>query len=1050
MGSVINMKSKKYLVLMAAIVTLFAAETVFSKIQFKPLKKNDAVKTGPTQDSRLVYRFFDEDFISGGYAYWYPDNSKVFIPEESGKNGEVALQFDLDANDYSGGSVCLYNLLYDMSDIFSTGALQFWIKGQNGGEIAWVALVDEENTDGKKTVVRLPLQNYGGITNEWTQIQIPLVDFGNRGVFWDEKKRVEVPEKFNWKGVGEFRVEIKKADNPSFKVWVDDVFVLRDVFEAKEVKEEIYWDEVEEDIIALDVTKRPDVKDIYTVFEDNFPAGGFTYVYGGKTAYSIQNAGGKNPVIACYLDNRDYSGVTIALGAGKSVDLRELRTKDASGLAFWAKGAKGVSAIYVGLLDDESDGFKVQTKVSLGDFGNIDTTWKYFMIPLHHFQDNGRYWDESKKAEVLGDVDWGKINEVRFSNNKSENKVEADSVPFFVDHITFIDSIPGYVNPATYWANFESDAPDIMLHDFEDENKIALWEGATGPKSEVRIEKVESGAKNGGNNALSISYKLNDWCDAVLDYKKHDIDPNLRDWTKHWGLKFEMYTEKAYQGVVVQVNDAGGEVFVAATGSQRGWNEVLVPFKDFYKFPYWQPEDAVQNGKFDMEDIQSIDFKPSGEGTAGTFYIDNVRLTNEREVKLAPVPEKIEVVVSGNPENVLTEKINSGIFGINAALWDGDLLKPKTAEYVKAVNHSVLRYPGGLRADEDHWEEVLEKKDWMVDTDEFLEFCEQTNTTPMITVNFGTGTPEEAARWVEHCNIKRKANVKYWEVGNELYGDWHANYCSAEEYGKRAAEFIKQMKAVDPSILVTVVWVLDGDWNKTVFEYTKDLADGVNVHHYPQHTGEENDAALLAAPQTLDDILPNVRRQTEEFGVPGKKYEIWLTEWNSVDFEPGPQTLSLVNGIFVADYLGMLAKNNIEQASYWDIHNDVTPQGGDYGYLSRTGAPDGDNVPRPSYWAFKLASESLRGKLIESNTAQDNVTSYLTENNGKKTLMIVNKMPRTKANISIDIPGFKGSAILKQLNNENATTGYSSEEIEINTEYKVTTPAYSITAIEIQ
>ncbi|MDO5576345.1 MAG: carbohydrate-binding protein, partial [Fibrobacter sp.] len=254
----------------------------------------------------------------------------------------------------------------------------------------------------------------------------------------------------------------------------------------------------------------------------------------------------------------------------------------------------------------------------------------------------------------------------------------------------------------------------------------------------------------------------------------------------------------------------------------------------------------------------------------------------------------------------------------------------------------------------------------------------------------------------------------------------------------------------DPSIIVTVVWVLEGDWNRTVFEYTKDLADGVNVHHYPQHTGEENDAALLSAPQTLDEIMPNVKRQTQEYGTPGKHYEIWLTEWNSVDFEPGPQTLSIVNGLFVADYLGMLSKHNIEQASYWDIHNDITPQGGDYGYLSRTGAPDGDNVPRPSYWAFKMASESLRGKLVETSTGEDNVTSYLTENNGKKTLLIVNKMPRTKADVSINIPGFTGNADLKQLDKNSGLAGYSTKSVQIKQGSKIEVPAFSIAVIAIK
>ncbi|MCX7726712.1 MAG: hypothetical protein N2053_07670, partial [Chitinispirillaceae bacterium] len=247
-----------------------------------------------------------------------------------------------------------------------------------------------------------------------------------------------------------------------------------------------------------------------------------------------------------------------------------------------------------------------------------------------------------------------------------------------------------------------------------------------------------------------------------------------------------------------------------------------------------------------------------------------------------------------------------------------------------------------------------------------------------------------------------------------------------------------------------VVWVLEGEWNKDVFKHTKDLADAVIIHNYPQHQGEENDAALLSSSASLPEIIEGVKRQLREYGTEGKKYEIWLTEWNSVDFNPGPQTLSIVNALFVVDYLGTLAKVNIEHASYWDIHNDITEQGGDYGYLSRTGAPDGDNVPRPSYWAFKLASESIRGKLVKSETNNENVASYLTQKNGKKTLVVINKMPETKAEIKIDIEGFSGKGIKKLLNKENMKTGYTTEPIEVNKDKHIVLPPYSVIAISIE
>jgi alpha-L-arabinofuranosidase len=326
----------------------------------------------------------------------------------------------------------------------------------------------------------------------------------------------------------------------------------------------------------------------------------------------------------------------------------------------------------------------------------------------------------------------------------------------------------------------------------------------------------------------------------------------------------------------------------------------------------------------------------------------------------------------------------------------------------------------------------------------------------MFTVNYGTGTAEEAARWVAYAKNKN-ANVKYWEIGNELYGSWHANHCTPDEYGKKAREFAIQMKKADPNAHITAVWMLDGDWNEGVFKHVKDVVDGVNVHHYPQNTGQENDAGLLAAPQTLNEILPAVRKQLEEFGVPGKKYEIWLTEWNSVDFEPGPQTMTIVNALFVADYLGMLAHHNIDQASYWDVHNDVTPQGGDYGYLSRSGAPDGDNVPRSSYWAFKMASQSLgRGSLLESSTGNDLVSTYLTKDGKKQSLMIVNKYPKTVADVTINIPGFEGKAKKQQLTSENSGspgkkgTGPKEETVDVKPGVKLSLPAHSLTTLTIE
>jgi hypothetical protein len=212
--------------------------------------------------------------------------------------------------------------------------------------------------------------------------------------------------------------------------------------------------------------------------------------------------------------------------------------------------------------------------------------------------------------------------------------------------------------------------------------------------------------------------------------------------------------------------------------------------------------------------------------------------------------------------------------------------------------------------------------------------------------------------------------------------------------------------------------VLEGEWNEKVLKHTADVADGIIVHHYPQHFGEENDFALLSAPQTLGPIFDRLHKVAEKWskGKPNK-LEIWLTEWNSVDFNPGPQTLAVENALFVADYLGELAKMGADNAQYWDIHNDMTPEGGDYGYLTRSGE-NCMNCPRPSFWGFQMASDALRGKLVQTTVEGDKeslLSVYLTDNKGKKSLLVVNKSPYSDFDLKLDIPGFSGKGSVQVL-----------------------------------
>jgi len=984
----------------------------------------------PRPPRLVVYKFFDEQYRQGGYDYAYGGKSKgVTITKEGGYKSKAAVQINLDPKDYSGASLCLYNESFDLSKYMLDSKLEFYIKGKNGGEQLLIGLLDEEVSDGKKTQVKMSLNKYVQITKDWQKVSIPLIDFPDRGLYWDQTKKTELPARIDWNKIAEIRFSIDKGTNPSFDIFVDNIEIVKGNQKAKPKPKVVYWDENNE---VVNGPKNPEkldgkAKPIATFYDNGMK--GFSYVYGGLTAQKeidSKTAGNSN-VLAMYIDNNDWSGVTYSLGEGKFIDLSKVRND--GGLYFWIKGKNGGEKLYIGIMDNQGNDVKSQTKLALNDWIKVSKDWQLVKIPLKKFMDKGKAWDANKQAEVAKDVKWNKIQEIRFSVGKGENAGEPGKpapVSVYVDQITFTSNID-WVDPDKKWDSFKSNAPDLVISDFEGKFATELWEPSTGPKSQL---KHSIGKGNLDGNSLNVEhYLLADWVDVVLDMKKRNREAKYRDWTKHWGIMFDVYSDKAWQSITVQISDDGNEIFVSNTGVPKGRTTVLVPFRSFSKFPYYQPPDAKENGLFDLTNVISLDFKPSGEGTSGNFQVDNIRLTNKRELPKVERPAVVKGTIKGNFNEVVNPEIAGGIFGINAALWDGDLLeargaKTQTAEYVKRVNHGIIRYPGGLRADDDHWKEILDNKDWMVDTDEFLEWLKKTGANAMFTVNFGSGTAEEAAAWVKHTNVTKKANIKYWEIGNEVYGNWHPYYekygkDGGDIYGKRAREFILAMKKVDPTIKVAVLGVLEGEWNEKVLKHTADVADGIIVHHYPQHFGEENDFALLSSPQTLDKIYERLHNVVKKHSKnKDKQLEIWLTEWNSVDFNPGVQTLSIVNGLFVADYLGMLAQVGADNAQYWDIHNDLTPEGGDYGYLTRSYEEGCGNCPRPSYWAFKMASDALRGKLVKTTVEGDKeamITTYLTQNGKKKSLLVVNKSPYSDFDFKLDIPEFKGKAKMQVL-----------------------------------
>ena len=125
---------------------------------------------------------------------------------------------------------------------------------------------------------------------------------------------------------------------------------------------------------------------------------------------------------------------------------------------------------------------------------------------------------------------------------------------------------------------------------------------------------------------------------------------------------------------------------------------------------------------------------------------------------------------------------------------------------------------------------------------------------PVLTVNMGDGTAEEAAAWVEYCNgdatseygaLRTKNghpqphDVRVWFVGNEQFGNWQVGHVDAETYARRYLEFARAMRTVDEGLTLIGVGVpadLYAHWNEAVLGIAASEMDQYSVHYYSLRT----------------------------------------------------------------------------------------------------------------------------------------------------------------------------------------------------------------------
>jgi alpha-L-arabinofuranosidase len=271
--------------------------------------------------------------------------------------------------------------------------------------------------------------------------------------------------------------------------------------------------------------------------------------------------------------------------------------------------------------------------------------------------------------------------------------------------------------------------------------------------------------------------------------------------------------------------------------------------------------------------------------------------------------------------------IYEGIYDPQSPHADANGLRQDVMAALRDLNFRAMRYPGGNFLSGYRWEDGIGPRDqrprrrdlaWQsietnqFGTDEFMQFCEKVNTQPMMGVNMGTGSIQDAANLVEYCNAptgtkyadmraanghKDPYNVRYWCIGNEMDGPWQIGHLDVEEYGKKAREAAKMMRGHDREIELVLCGSSNSgmptypEWDRVALELCWDQVDYHSMHYYANNHADDTASylALSAEFENFVDTLTGVLRYVKAKN--RSKHDVYLSwdEWNVWYKATGPE-----------------------------------------------------------------------------------------------------------------------------------------------------------------
>lgn len=397
----------------------------------------------------------------------------------------------------------------------------------------------------------------------------------------------------------------------------------------------------------------------------------------------------------------------------------------------------------------------------------------------------------------------------------------------------------------------------------------------------------------------------------------------------------------------------------------------------------------------------------SDANTASRIFVDSRRT-------IAPLDRNL----FGSFLEHLGRAIYEGIYDPGSKLSDTNGFRKDVLDEVRKLGVPIIRYPGGNFVSGYNWlDGVGPQKDrphqldkaWnsmnsnQFGTNEFMMWCKAAGCEPLMGLNLGTGTPEQAAALVEYCNVdkgtlwsdlRRKHGyadpykVQRWCLGNEMDGPWQIGHMSATEYGEKAMDAARQMRYVDPSLQLIACGSSGPfmptylEWDREVLEQCYDYVDGLSLHRYFGNTQDEtggDSTKYLALNLTMDrqiaetlavcDMVRGHKKSAKKLWLSFDEWNVWYRERNGDgkrQYAPHllEEAYNLEDALLVGGLIITLLRNadRVKLACLAQLINVIAPITTNSNGLFR------QTIYYPYAWALQFARGSVLNLLVESPT----------------------------------------------------------------------------------